>query len=410
MKNERSRLYPNNNPNNHFDLDAITALEENELKTILDKAQKHPEKLIFPNEEIRNLFYHKIDLFDNEDFLNDELRQLTKYYSNIDYGELTYSQCEEFQRAVEHIGYTLDYDLDAVPINLRPIDKYEQIMLYQMIYPENILQTVEKVSDKYNTNLQTPSIMATQKEFDQTEYLKKQLKYLGFGEDEKLHQDLEKGIDSTEKYFHLKTGSDKTLPGNKMDYTLNYNKTEKGGIFLNSYDAILTNVKGESLVQNFRVSKEAFFTVKEALNLLEGRSVKTEFVNPKSNESEPAFVKLNFEEAKNQYGNYHFQTFYKNYGINTAEIVEKSNLVFDKPEFKTAAIKSLEKGNIVKVKFELDDQMIEAKAVLNPQYKNLNLYDNGMNRINTNKQLQGLENDNKHEKGNVREQNLSRGI
>ncbi|WP_183084484.1 hypothetical protein [Chryseobacterium sp. 7] len=118
---------------------------------------------------------------------------------------------------------------------------------------------------------------------------------------------------------------------------------------------------------------------------------------------EPAFVKLNFEEVKNQYGNYHFQTFYKNYGINTAEIVEKSNLVFDKPEFKTAAIKSLEKGNIVKVKFELDDQVIEGKAVLNPQYKNLNLYDNDMNRINTNKSLQGLENENKHEKGNVRE-------
>jgi hypothetical protein len=49
----------------------------------------------------------------------------------------------------------------------------------------------------------------------------------------------------------------------------------------------------------------------------------------------------------------------------------------------------LEKGNIVKVKFEEDEGVIEGKAVLNPQYKNLNLYDQDMNRINTNKPLQG---------------------
>ncbi|SEH29881.1 hypothetical protein [Chryseobacterium culicis] len=412
MKNERSRLDQNSNQDNQSDLDAINAIEENELKNILQKAQKHPENLIFPNEEIQNLFYHKIDLFDNEHLLNDELRKLINYYNNIDYGESSYGQCEEFQRAVEQIGYTFDYGLDALPMNLRPIDQYEQIMLYQNIFPENILQSGENASDKGKDyiNLQTPEIMATQKEFDQTEYLKTQLKYLGFGEDKFLHEELEKGIDSQNQKFDIKATSQKALPGNKIDYTLNYNKTEKGGIFLNSYEASLTNSEGESLVQNFRVSKEASFTAKEALNLLEGRAVKIEFVNPKSNEREPAFVKLNFEEAKNQHGNYNFQTFYKNYGINAAEIVEKSNLVFDKPEYKAGTIKSLEKGNVVKVKFELDDQVIEGKAVLNPQYKNLNLYDSDMNRINTNKPLQGMYNENKHEKGNVREQNLSRGI
>ena len=41
----------------------------------------------------------------------------------------------------------------------------------------------------------------------------------------------------------------------------------------------------------------------------------------------------------------------------------------------------------------MDDKVVEGKAVLNPQYKNLNLYDNDMNRINTNKPLQGMENE-----------------
>ena len=49
-------------------------------------------------------------------------------------------------------------------------------------------------------------------------------------------------INSQNQKFDIKATSEKALSGNKMDYTLNYNKTEKGGIFLNSYDAILTNV------------------------------------------------------------------------------------------------------------------------------------------------------------------------
>ena len=265
--------------------------------------------------------------------------------------------------------------------------------------------------EKHINNLnQNPNSMETQKEFDQTQYLKAQLRYLGFGEDEKLHKDLEKGINSKNQQFEIKTTSDKTLPGNKIDYTLNYNKTEKGGIFLNSYDTNLTNEKGESVSQNFRVSKDNSYTAKEAINLLEGRSVKIQFDNPKSNERESAFVKLNFGEEKNQWGNYNFQVFYKKYGVNATDIVEKSNLVFDKPEFKADTIKSLEKGNVVKVKFEIEDKVIHGKAVLNPQNRNLNLYDNDMTRINTNEPIKGLEADNNQEKSNVKEQSKSRGI
>ena len=295
-------------------------------------------------------------------------------------------------------------------------DKKSQKSSHQLDWEENNLKFDDLfLSDDFKENHQklhiinqTPNIMETQKEFDQTQYLKTQLKYLGFGEDEKLHKDLEKGINSKKQQFEVKTTSDKALPGNKADFTLKYSKTEKGGIFLNSYDANLTNEKGESVSQNFRVSRDESFTAKEAINLLEGRSVKIEFDNPKTNEREPAFVKLNLGEEKNQYGNYSFQTFYKNYGVDTAEIVEKSNLIFDKPEFKADTIKSLEKGNVVKVKFELEDQVVEGKAVLNPQYKNLNLYDNDMNRTNTNKPLEGLEKDNKHEKNNMKEQSIKR--
>ncbi|MEZ7928470.1 MULTISPECIES: hypothetical protein [unclassified Cloacibacterium] len=261
---------------------------------------------------------------------------------------------------------------------------------------------------KLNINNQTPNIMETQKEFDQVEYLKNQMKYLGFGEGEKLHKDLEKGIKSKNQQFEIKTTSDKALPENKVDFTLKFNKTDSGGIFLNSYNAKLTNEKNEEISHNFPVNRENTFTAKEAINLLEGRSVKIEFHNPKSDQQETAFVQFNFEEPKTEKGNYLFQNFYKNYGVETDKIVEKSNLIFDKPEYKENTIKSLEKGNIVKVKFEQDDKVIEGKAILNPQNRNLKLYDSDMNRINTNKPLEGLEQDNKHEKNNVKEQSIKR--
>lgn len=255
---------------------------------------------------------------------------------------------------------------------------------------------------------QTSNIMETQKEFNQVQYLKDQMKYLGFGEDEKLHKDLEKGIKSKKNEFEIKSSSDKALPGNKVDFILKFNKTQSGGVFLNSYHAKLTNDKNEEMSHNFPVNRENTFTAKEAVNLLEGRSVKIEFLNPKTDQKEPAFVRFDFSEPKTEKGNYKFQNFYKNYGIDTAEIVEKSNLVFDKPEYKDSTIKSLEKGNIVKVKIKENDQVVEAKAVLNPQYKNLNLYDQDMTRINTNKPLQGMEDERGHDKANVKEQSIKR--
>jgi hypothetical protein len=145
-------------------------------------------------------------------------------------------------------------------------------------------------------------------------------------------------------------------------------------------------------------------------NADETNRYKTELTNQKTQEKEPAFVKLKLGEEKTDYGNYQLEVYNKNYGVDTAQIVDKSNLVFEKPEYRENAIKSLEKGNIVKVKFNYDDKLTEGKAILNPQYKNLNLYDNALNRLNTNKPLQGLENENKHEKSNVREQSMSRGI
>ncbi len=229
------------------------------------------------------------------------------------------------------------------------------------------------------------------------------------GESEQLHKDLKKGLDSNEMEFVIKTSSDKTTFGKSADFTLNFKKNDNGAVFLNSYDANVINSKGENLSHRFKVKREDNITVKEAINLLEGRAVKTNLVNPKTNEKEPAFIKLKLKEEKNKHGNYKLDVYNNNYGVDVAKIVEKSNLIFDKPEYKDFAIKALEKGNLVPVKFKHEDKVIAGKAMLNPQYKTLNLYDKGMNRINTNKPIKGVEIE-ENEKANVRQHNSKRSL
>jgi hypothetical protein len=86
-----------------------------------------------------------------------------------------------------------------------------------------------KIENKNNLK----STIMEKKEFDQVDYLQNQLKYLGFGEGEKLHKDLEVGIKSAEQQFEIKTSTDKASLGNEVDFTLKFNKTESGGVFVN---------------------------------------------------------------------------------------------------------------------------------------------------------------------------------
>lgn len=438
IQNKDSGLNPQKSIIDEYGLKSLSAKEESELENLhqqINQAEKPVGKITF-HESGEVMEYTSIDTY-----LNALEREFDSNIGAFKYETLLRNP--ELLKKVDDLIYSIhgEENPNSLDSYVKKVEKDKDIEAEVLQNPVNdaIKQITEKIRalhrernyelladnfsaakeielkinelEKHINNLnQNPNSMETQKEFDQTQYLKAQLRYLGFGEDEKLHKDLEKGINSKKQQFEIKTTSDKTLPGNKIDYTLNYNKTEKGGIFLNSYDANLTNEKGESVSQNFRVSKDNSYTAKEAINLLEGRSVKIEFDNPKSNEREPAYVKLNFGEEKNQWGNYNFQVFYKKYGVNAADIVEKSNLVFDKPEFKADTIKSLEKGNVVKVKFEIEDKVIEGKAVLNPQNRNLNLYDNDMTRINTNEPIKDLEADNNQEKNNVKEQSKSRGI
>ena len=268
--------------------------------------------------------------------------------------------------------------------------------------------TVDRVTDVTN--------QLTEKQFTQLNYLKNQVKYLGLGEDPKMHKDLENAILSPEdkttvrvEYNH----PDKLMKGNTVTFDLNIAKTEQGGVFLNSYRANLTTKNGEERSQSFKVQKENSITAKEAINLLEGRSVKIEhdMVDKETGELSrtESFIKLKMKEPKTDYGNYKYEWYNKGYGVDVDNIMQKSNLVFADDIQRERTKKHLEKGNITQAPFMNENRQVQGFAVLNTQWKSLTLSDSSMNRLTTQNQLVKPEVREDIQKNNVpQQQSISR--
>lgn len=256
----------------------------------------------------------------------------------------------------------------------------------------------------------------SEQQSNQLNYLKNQVKYLGLGEDPKLHKELENAILSPEAKVTIRAEynyPDRLMKGNTATFDLNLTKTEQGGVFLNSYRANLTTKNGEERSQTFKVQKENSVTAKEAINLLEGRSVKIEHdvVDKETGELSrtESFIKLNIKEPKTDYGNYKYEWYNKNaYGVDIDNIMQKSNLTFANDIERERTKKHLEKGNITQVTFQQENRQIQGFAVLNPQWKMLNLYDSAMNRVTIQNQLVKPEVTQAQQKNNVPEHSISR--
>ncbi|EPE00998.1 MULTISPECIES: hypothetical protein [Capnocytophaga] len=273
---------------------------------------------------------------------------------------------------------------------------------------------VVEVAQQQQQTQSSPQL--SQQQFSQLNYLKNQVKYLGLGEDAKLHKDLENAILSPETKVTVRAEynyPDRLMKGNTATFDLNLTKTEQGGVFLNSYRANLTTKNGEERSQTFKVQKENSITAKEAINLLEGRSVKIDHdvVDKETGELSrtESFIKLNMKEPKTDYGNYKYEWYNKNaYGVDIDNIMQKSNLTFANDIERERTKKHLEKGNITQVTFQHENRQIQGFAVLNPQWKMLNLYDSAMNRVTIQNQLVKPEVTQSQQKNNVPEHSISR--
>lgn len=213
------------------------------------------------------------------------------------------------------------------------------------------------------------------------EYLKENLKYLGFGE--KLNADLEKNIKQQPVEFKLNATGEFGKESNKqlVNYSLDFKKSDQSDMyFLNRYKATLTNSDSDKeRSQTFYITKNTGITAKEAFNLLNGRSVEARLTN-KEGEKFKAWVQLDFEE-KDRHDNYKTKQFHEKYGYELETVLNRYPIKeLQTAEEKEKLMKSLSKGNLQHVTFVKNGTEEKMFIEANPQYKTLNVYDHKMQK------------------------------
>jgi hypothetical protein len=175
------------------------------------------------------------------------------------------------------------------------------------------------------------------------EYLNNDLKYLGFGENTLLNQQVEENIAKGKPQFELYTDAffEHFI---RTEAKLHFLKLVKQGTYVfDRYTA--TNQYEQDPNRNrtceFHAYKGAGVTFKQAFNLLDGRAARIDQINA-DDERYSVWVQLDFEE-RNAHGNYRFM-YYNYYDL------EKLLATYPVEEFQAEATRntllaSLERGN-----------------------------------------------------------------
>jgi hypothetical protein len=209
------------------------------------------------------------------------------------------------------------------------------------------------------------------------EYLKDNMKYMGFGED--MSEALQAHLKEGKLEFSL---SNKTEVNKKpFEVNLHFRKSDNSDMyFFNSYNASLQRSNGEKVDQTFYLTKGKGITAKEAYNMLEGRAVFKE-LNTKDGQAYKAWVQLDFEN-KDKHNNHVVKQFHENFGYDLKAAASKFSIAeLADPEKEKALMKSLQKGNIQSVSVERDGNVSKMFIEANPQFKTVNLYDAKMKRV-----------------------------
>ncbi len=209
------------------------------------------------------------------------------------------------------------------------------------------------------------------------QYLKDNIKYMGFGEG--MNDALETNLKAGQPEFGL---SNKTEVNKKpFEVNLNFRKSDNSDMyFFNNYNASLTRSNGEKVDQTFYLNKGKGITAKEAYNLLEGRAVNKDLTT-KEGQSYNAWVQLDFDN-KDKRNNFETKQFHENFGYDLKEALSKYPLAeLSAPDKEDALMHSLKKGNVQSVTMEKDGATSKMFVEANPQFKNVTVYDANMKRM-----------------------------
>lgn len=211
-------------------------------------------------------------------------------------------------------------------------------------------------------------------------YLENQILKTGFGEitREDLIKNIIQGKDGFQLTLEKKYGNDEAIA------TLNLNRSDKGNYFFNSYDLAVKN-EGEkqAFKQTFRINYGNTFTLKEAFNLMQGRSVFKEFVkvdkeNKENNQKYSAWATMDLKESDTE-GNHSIK---KSYRLNLdAELALYPFKELENHTYRKELIDSLHRGNRQMVTYVSGDKAEKMYVEANAVHNSLKLHDAQMNPI-----------------------------
>lgn len=210
------------------------------------------------------------------------------------------------------------------------------------------------------------------------EYLRDQVKFTGFGEG--LEGELKQKLQEQPPTFSL---NHQTRFGNDtVSATLQFSRSKQSDMyFFNSYQVSLQKENAsESMVQTFYINKGNNITLKEAYNLMSGRSVNKDLTS-KEGQLYNSWLQLDFKESDDK-GNFKLKQYHQNYGYDLESAIAKLPIKeLAQDEHKEMLLDSLKKGNLQSVTFQKEGQELKQYVEANPQFKTINVYNSSMQRL-----------------------------
>jgi hypothetical protein len=265
------------------------------------------------------------------------------------------SACRAMQEAAENNKLLIERN-GIVDVSLMVSVRYERL---------------EK--EQFNNN-QNSEVM-NQKNY---EYLRDQVKYTGFGEglENDLKQKIQEGNPEFKLAYETKYGND------TVNATLNFSQSKQSDMyFFNSYQVnVQKENSSETTEHTFYINKGNNITLKEAYNLMEGRSVNKDLTN-KEGQVYNAWVQMDFKQSDNN-GNFKLKHYHENYGYDLEAVLSKHPIrELANEEYKSNLMDSLKKGNLQSATFQVNGAEQKQYIEANPQFKTINIYDSSMQRV-----------------------------
>lgn len=292
----------------------------------------------------------------------------------------------------KHDVYLFTNKQDANEFAANNVSEYDS---YKVVAATSLIDVIKKISNK--EQLSRPNMegllidenliilktnFMNQKNFD---YLKDQVKFTGFGDalENELKEKMQKQTLEFQILHTAKFGND------TADATLHFKKSDQSDMyFFNRYNVILKQEQsGDVVDQTFYINKGNNITLKEAYNLMSGRSVNKDLTN-KEGQVYNAWMQMDFKET-DAGGNFKMKHYHQNYGYDLEKVLASHPIKeLTNEQDKTRLIDSLNKGNRQSVTFIENGNEQKHFIEANPKFKSINVYDGNMQRV-VNKQSKG---------------------